>query len=184
MSASEPEDDELALLITRMSAGDAEADAKLWTKLYPLLLEKARAMMRRQPRNHTLQATALIGLAYERIHNLAGRKWTDGSHLLATISLAMYSALVDHARRKESRAPTSNDAEDLLQCVEAKVHNLVDFDDALKRLEQCDAGTVTAFKLVALGYSTGEAATLLGISRRTLYRNLKENRPLLRKLMS
>lgn len=186
----EPDDEgkiesDLTQLLTRMSSGDIVAAGRVWETLYPDLLRRARRLMHGQGPDHTLHATALIGLAYERIQRLDGKVWVDRGHFLATAALSMHSALVDHARRKKTRtAAGSSPFDEAVVLVEDRVGDLVDFEDAVAQFDRLDPTTGKALRLVSLGYGVGDIADMLLTSRRTLQRNLARARAHVHRLLS
>lgn len=184
-SADGPFEHELTQLLRRMSQGDTTAAARVWESLYPDLLRRARRMMQRQPTDHSLDATALIGLAYERIRRLDDKVWADRNHFLATAALSMHSALVDHARRRKTRAAVApSPLDEAIVSVEERVGNLTQFEDAVARFDDLDPQTGKALRLMSLGYGVSDVADMLAVPRRTLKRNLTRARSLVHRLMS
>jgi RNA polymerase sigma factor (TIGR02999 family) len=96
---SEDETKQTAVLLSRMSAGDAGAADELMSIVYDELHRIADRLMSSQPDGHTLQPTALI---HEAFVKLAGgeRKddWKGRVHFLRVAARAMRSVLVDHVR--------------------------------------------------------------------------------------
>ena len=69
--------------------------------VYPKLRRLARYYMAREPRDHTLQATALVHEAYEKLVEQRDKSWRNRLHFFAAASEPMRRILVDHARLKE-----------------------------------------------------------------------------------
>ncbi len=68
--------------------------------LYEELHELAGRRMKQERKDHTLQATALVHEAYLRLVGDADPGWAGRSHFFASASEAMRRILIDHARKK------------------------------------------------------------------------------------
>src|SRR5258708_37207783 len=78
---------------------------RLLPELYDELRRLAERAMRGQPRNHTLQPTALVHEAYLKLAGSAAGPPIDRTHLLATAARAMRPILGGHARRPPAGQP-------------------------------------------------------------------------------
>src|SRR5579872_1420168 len=76
----------------------AESPEELFSQVYNELRQVARAYMRRERPDHTLQATALVNEAYLRLFESEGFSWENRKHLFCTVARAMRRILCDHAR--------------------------------------------------------------------------------------
>ena len=93
--------------------GDARAAEKLLPLVYEELRSLARARMRHERADHTLQATALVHEAYLRLLGGAEVGWDSRGHFFAAAAEAMRRILIEHARARarekrggaEGRAP-------------------------------------------------------------------------------
>jgi DNA-directed RNA polymerase specialized sigma24 family protein len=63
---------EITRLLHAWSAGDRSVEERLFRLVLPELRNLARALMRRERRNHTLQPTELLNEAYVRLLAAAG----------------------------------------------------------------------------------------------------------------
>ena len=156
-----------------------QCDQRTAHKLLPLVYEELRRVaayrMSAQPAGHTLQATALVHEAFLRLVGDPDRTWTDRRHFFAAASEAMRHILVDRARRKAAVRHGGNqvalELDDVLIAGPVAEEDVIAVNDALERLATHDA---TAAELVKLrffaGFTTVEAAELLGISERTAKR--------------
>src|ERR1700723_4790752 len=88
-------------LLKAMRAGDPQAAQDLLPLVYSELHRLAKAYMRRERPDHTLQATALINEAYLR---LAGEDidWHSRAHFVGLAAHVMRQVLVDYARRHKT----------------------------------------------------------------------------------
>ena len=88
-------------LIHRMVRGDAPAGNELMTRAYEELRRIAESMMRKQRRDHKLQATALLNEGLVRLLESDTLKNAQSrAYFYAAASEAMRRVLVDHARKK------------------------------------------------------------------------------------
>jgi RNA polymerase sigma factor (TIGR02999 family) len=78
----------------------AESPEELFSQVYNELRQVARAYMRRERADHTLQATALVNEAYLRLFDGEEFKWENRKHLFCTVARSMRRILCDHARSR------------------------------------------------------------------------------------
>jgi len=92
-------------LLKAMRAGDSRAADDLLPLVYAELHRLAKAYMRRERPEHTLQATALINEAYLRLVR-EDADWNNRAHFIGVAANVMRRVLVDHARahKAERRA--------------------------------------------------------------------------------
>jgi len=143
--------------------------------VYDDLKEIARRFFARQPRNHTLQATALV---HEAFVKLAGRSdhWENETHFKAVAAKAMRQILIDHARGKKAekhgggvhRISLSGDEAGLHGTAECDV-DLVALHEALEALAKLDPRKAEVVELRFFGgLSIVETAEALGVSHMTV----------------
>jgi RNA polymerase sigma factor (TIGR02999 family) len=161
-------------LLEAANRGDHQAAAELLPLVYDELRNLATAKMIAEAPGHTLDATALVHEAYLR---LVGNQQFDGrAHFFAAAAEAMRRVLVDRARGKARQKRGGGyvhvDLRDIPGRADIDPDLLLSLDDALARLgaEDGAAADVAKFHLFA-GLSIDEAATALGVSRATAYRN-------------
>ncbi len=80
-----------------------ERPEELFGLLYNELRQVARAYMRRERVDHTLQATALVNEAYLRLFDGQAFDWENRKHLFSTVARTMRRVLMDHARRRGAK---------------------------------------------------------------------------------
>jgi RNA polymerase sigma factor (TIGR02999 family) len=157
--------------------GNPAALDQLTPLVYRELRRLADAYMRRERAGHTLQPTALIHEAYLRLIDQKQPDWESRSQFYRFAAHLMRQILVDHARARRAqkrvhgeRAPLE-DAEAI--GVEPRA-DLIELDEALNRLEQFDTRKAQIVELKSFGGMTeNEAAQAIGISERTLRRDLR-----------
>ena len=143
--------------------------------VYDELCQLAAAYLRRERADHTLDAPALVHEAYLRLIDQRRVQWRNRAHFFGIAAQAMRRILVDHARRR-CYAKRGGDRErfaldDALFISAQRAPELVALDDALKSLEALDADQAKIVELrYFAGLTTGEIATLLDSSSRTVTR--------------
>jgi RNA polymerase sigma-70 factor (ECF subfamily) len=166
---------EVTVLLHALRQGDRGAGDKLFPLVYSELHRLARAYMRRERPNHTLQPTALINEAYMRLAQ-ASVDWQNRAHFIGVAATAMRRILVDHARAHLAavRGGEFQQVEwtEALGLPAERSEELIALDEALDQLEKLDARQA---KLIELRYIGGlsfeEAADVLEISPRTAKRD-------------
>ena len=171
MTASE----DITVLLHRFQQGDAAAQDLLVNAVQGELRVIASRYMRREKGGHTLQTTALVNEAYLKLINIKSSSWQDRAHFFAVAAQIMRRILVDHARHhiagKRGGGLVALPLDEALVFSVAKSGQLVDLDEALKRLEAHDlrASQVIELKFFG-GLSVEESAEVLRISPRTVRR--------------
>lgn len=169
MSASQ----EITQLLIRAKDGDSSALDDLLPLVYRELYDLAR-MQRRRTSSETLNTTALVHEAYEKIARQdAG--WNDKAHFFRVAAKAMRDIIVDYAR-KQSAAKRGGDAidlslEDIQLVAPERAEEVVVLDEALNRLSELDARQSEVVQLrYFVGLTIEETADVLGLSTATIKR--------------
>lgn len=146
--------------------------------------KELKAMARRrlalEPKNHTLQPTALVHELFLRLF----RKEDFGSisgrvHFFALASKVMRNILVDHARRRQSSKRGGGGLrfvgiEEALGIAEDPTVEFIDLDRALTKLEGISPRSARLIELCCFaGLTIKDASEVLGVSSRTLLRDWK-----------
>jgi RNA polymerase sigma factor (TIGR02999 family) len=161
-------------LLDAAAVGGRRAAADLLPLVYDELRKLAAARMAAEAPGHTLDATALVHEAYLR---LVGDQHFDGrGHFFAAAAEAMRRVLVDRARDKARHKRGGGlrrvDLTDIPDRADNDPNLLLSLDGALERLATEDPAAAGVAKLhLFAGLSIDEAATALGVSRATAYRN-------------
>src|ERR1700733_11439644 len=85
-------------LLAAWAAGDAGALDELMALVYTELQRIARRVMAGERPSHTLDPTALVHEAYERLANLKSMSWEGRGPFFALAARLMRNILVEHAR--------------------------------------------------------------------------------------
>jgi len=174
-------------LIQRADEADREAADKLFAILYHELHRLAEHNLRRANSPLTLGATTLLHEAYL---NIAGREniaFADRPRFLAYASRAMRGLIIDYARRRRAKKRgrefeiTLAGDEGPLDGTTQSAAELVRLSDALDELAEIEPALAELVDLhFFCGFSFGEIAGLRAVSERTVYRDWREARLLLR----
>lgn len=191
---------DITQILDQLDKRQPHAAEQLFALVYDELRSLAAAKLAQERSGQTLQATALVHEAYLRlmpsaendndksaecsggksVHDqsndaAAPPRWTCRNHFFAAAAEAMRRILVDNARRKMARKHGGDYIrQDLLDsdiATAAPVDEIIAVNDALDALEAEDRLAAELVKLHYFGgFTLGEAAELLGMSRATAYR--------------
>ena len=148
---------------------------RLFPAVYAELRASARAQLRYERSDHTLQPTALVHEAYLRLLGGAYPSWNDRQHFFRAAGEAMRRILVEHARRrarvKRGGNPVRVTLTDVASLTQHDPVEVLALDDAIRRLEQQDptAADIVRLRFFA-GLSVEETAAMLDLSERTVKR--------------
>jgi RNA polymerase sigma factor (TIGR02999 family) len=169
---------EITQLLQAWGEGDETALEKLTPLVYGELHQVAQRYMAHQPRDHTLQTTALINEVYLRLVNCREMSWQNRAHFFAVCAKLMRRILTDFARSRRY-VKRGGDAPHVA-LDEARIvsqDSRVDFaalDDALNRLGGLDPRMSQVVELRFFGgLSVEETAEVLKVSSDTVQRDWK-----------
>jgi len=136
----------ITTLLARLRGGEEVALTAVLPLVYNELRRIAAGQMSMQPRDHTLQATALVNEAVAKLIRSPGAGWKDRGHFLNVAASAMKQVLIDHARaksrRKRSGCGDRIELDDaigrLAGRVEERIGDVEALGAALERLNQVD----------------------------------------------
>lgn len=155
---------------------NAEARDRAITLLYPELKRIATLQMRRERRDHTLQATGLVSEFFVHIANSPAFTPRTRAHFLLIASTVMRRVLVDHARARHRDKRGGQfvrvDFESADPGERATFVDLLEIDELMSQLAECDARMAHIVELRFFGGLTNaEIADALGIHERTVKRD-------------
>jgi len=162
--------------VTRILTAIEQGDAKAADELLPLVYEELRRLaaqkMSHERPGQTLQATALVHEAYIRLVGSEAQDWKGRTHFFGAAAEAMRRILIENARRKQRGKHGGDrqrvDLNDADLTIEGPSTDLIALDEALAKLAEEDKIVSELVKLrYFAGLTVGQAATILGISRRT-----------------
>jgi len=136
----------------------------------------------------TLATTALVNEVYLKLVDQSNGAWHNRAHFLATASVAMRHILIDRARARVAskrggvQARVSLDENALPY--DRSPELLIDVDDALESLTATDVRLARVVECRFFGgLSEDETAQVLGVTTRTVQRDWKKARALLRRAL-
>lgn len=166
---------DMTTLLEAWRRGDNAALDRLLPVVYDELRRLARARLRHERRDHTLQPTALVHEAYVRLAGNRVESPRNRAHFFALAARLMRDVLVDHARRraaqKRGRSAIVIPLNESIPAPESDTIDLLTLDAALTEL---DAREPRLCRVVELRFFAGlniaETASALGISDATVER--------------
>jgi RNA polymerase sigma factor (TIGR02999 family) len=169
MGALEGPAPEITALLRAWRAGDEQARDRLMPLVYDALHRRAAAYLRRERRDHTLQATALVNEVYLRLVDQRRIDWQNRAQFYGVAAGMMRRILVDHARgRRMAKRPgrwVRVSLHDGAAAVDPPDAEILDLDAALTRLAGIDPRKTRIAELRFFGgLSLQETAHLLGLS--------------------
>jgi RNA polymerase sigma factor (TIGR02999 family) len=179
----------ITLWLERLHAGDPEALERLVPLMYDQLRDVARRQLRRESRQHTLSATALVHEVYLRLVQQRQIDAGDRDAFLAIAAQTMRRILVDHARRRQRQkrggggiAAQLDEALAPALLADREVDELLAVDRLLTKLSELDAraAQVVEYRIFA-GLTLEETAAALHMSVKTVQRSWAAARAWLRK---
>lgn len=146
--------------------------------VYDDLRRLARAYLRDEPVNHTLQPTALAHEAYMRLDEYRGCRGLNRAQFLTAAARTMRYVLIDHARRRHSIKRRAYEdrvsLDDVAEPTACRDRYLVALDDALRALAGFDRSLARIVELRFFGGLTvSETADILGVAPITVKRRWK-----------
>jgi RNA polymerase sigma factor (TIGR02999 family) len=157
-----------------------EGDEAALNQLVPLVERElhrlARAYMRRERHDHTLQATALVNEVFLRLAGTSNPRWQDRAHFVGIAARLMRQVLVDHARsrayRKRGGGGKRVPLENAPLITPGPEVDVLAVDRALEAFAKVDPRKSQVVELRFFGgLSAEETADVLGISVETVKRD-------------
>jgi len=148
--------------------------------LLPLVYEELRRLaayyMKRERRDHPLQATALVNEAYLRLIEVQQVRWQNRAHFFAMAARLMRRILVDSARtrdyQKRGGGALMLSLDEALAVAASRGDDLVALDEALTALAAVDTRKSQVVEMRFFGGLTlDETAEALHVSRDTVKRD-------------
>ena len=179
-------------ILESIEHGDPKAADELLPLVYGELRKLAASKMAREAPNQTLQPTALVHEAWQRLVGKDNPQFANRAHFFSAAAEAMRRILIDKALRKRAVRHGGGqqrvDMEGLDVAAPCDDEELLAVNDALDKLAATHALQAEVVKLrYFVGMTNVEAAQALGLSERTvknywtharawLFREIKANR--------
>ena len=178
--------DQITRLLHDMQRGDSGAADRLVPIVYRELRRIAAALMKHERADHTLQPTAVVHEALLRLMGGEPVGFENRAHFFAIAARIMRQLLVDHARRRVADKRGGDELhqvelEDALVLSIEQSTDVLALHGALEQLERLDE---RQSRIVEMHYFSGnsveEIAVVVGVSERTVKRELQTARLFLR----
>jgi RNA polymerase sigma factor (TIGR02999 family) len=171
-----PEQHEITELLAKWSGGNQTALDELYPLVYEELRRLARSYMKREPKGHTLQTTALINEAYVRMVDQKTVRWQNRNHFFAISAQMMRRILVDHARRylhkKRGAGAIKVSLDEAMIVAAERSEEVLMLDEALNNLARMDRRRCQVVELrYFAGLNNQEIGDVLHISENTVMRD-------------
>ena len=173
MTSEEPAPRDVTVLLGALAGGDAEVVDALLPLVYGELREIARRQLRRERKDHTLNATALVHEAYLKLVDQRNVDWKNRAHFFGIAAQAMRRILINYAERrlagKRGGGAELVEFQDELVAGTSKAEELLDLNEALVRLEKLSERQAkgVVFRFFG-GMTQEEIAEVLGVSVQTV----------------
>ena len=168
------DNDDVTGMMRALQSGERASADRLLTVLYDELRRLARTHLRRERREHTLNATSLVHEAYLRLVKHRSQNWQSRAHFFGAASTAMRRVLVDHARgrlalKRYAAVRVGLTGCDPVDSSASVLDEVIAIDAALDRLAAIDERLV---RIVDCRYFAGltieETAEAIGVSHTTV----------------
>lgn len=162
-------------VLEAVERGEPAAAEQLLPLVYQELRKLAAARMAQEPPGHTLQPTALVHEAWQRLVGASDPHWNGRGHFFGAAAEAMRRILVEKARRKRARRHGGGQERVDLDAVElpaaAGEDRLLAVHEALDELARLDGREAEVVKLrYFVGLKLEEIAALHHVSEKTIRR--------------
>jgi RNA polymerase sigma factor (TIGR02999 family) len=169
---------DITVLLHQWRQGSREAENQLFTLVLPNLRRLAHYLMQRERKDHSLQATELVGQIYFRMVAAKDRDWQNRKHFFAIAARAMRRYLIDHARGRPSADFVALEGfENILPANSEKIDLAITVDRLLDELAETkpEWSMLVEMKFF-LGLTDEEAAEAMGVKLRTMQRTWSDAR--------
>jgi len=175
-------------LLLHWSKGDRSALDQLIPIIYDDLLRMARARLKNEQHQCTLQPTALVHESYLRLADQTKLQWQNRAHFYAIAANTMRRVLIDYARKRNADKRGGGMKITLqtdMDFAKEQPPDVLGLDAVLTKLAAFDERKSRAVELKFFGgLTTEEIAEVLGISVATVGRELRLGQAWLRREMS
>lgn len=170
---------EITQLLHAWSAGDRSVEERLFSLVAPELRNMARAVMRKERRDHTLEPNALMNETCVRLLGGGGRDWQSRRHFYAVSARIMRCLLIDYARARTKLQKIR--LEESLNLASgrpaAELEIAIAVDSVLNELQSQHPDWCLIVELkYFMGLTDKETAEALGLRLRTMQRQFGDAR--------
>lgn len=167
--------DDTTELLLALRQGDRGAFDRLMPRVYDQLHRIAHRELARRGGGGTLRTTGLVHEVYLKLVDQSRVQVADRAHFFALAATAMRHIVIDYARARRTKKRGGGwqriSLDDGVPSSEERFDEMIELDDALKRLERFDERLCKVVECRFFGgMSVQETATALDIAPRTVYR--------------
>ncbi|MDX1980276.1 MAG: sigma-70 family RNA polymerase sigma factor [Bryobacteraceae bacterium] len=171
-----PQPANITQFLAQVREGKPDSERRLFDLVYQELHRLASGLMRRERRDHTLQASALVNEAYLRLVGHQDIDWESRSHFYMAAAQVMRRILIDHARKRQAGKRFTGirrvDLHEAMTVAEENDGQMLDLDSALNRLAAIDPRQCQIVELrFFAGLTVDETARVLSVSEKTVKRD-------------
>lgn len=175
-------------LLRAHAEGDPAAFERLVQVVYPHLKRIAARQLGKARHGFTLDATSLVNEAWIKLVDHGDQSFVNRAHFFAVTARAMRQIIIDHARRKQRAKRGAGERpiplDERVIAVERQADQLVELNEVLERLAETEPRLSSIVECRFFGGLTvEETAAALSISQRTVEREWKRAKELLRREM-
>jgi len=163
-------------LLEELTGGNNAVVNSLMPLVYDELHQVAHMQLRKERRNHTLNATALVHEAYFKLVDQTRVNWQNRAHFFAIASQAMRRILINYAHQRNAQKRGGQNVvvtfvdDNVMR--ESKPDELLALDEALDRLKLISERQSKIIEYwFFVGLTHEEIAEVLGISVPTVRRD-------------
>lgn len=167
---------DISRLLAELTGGNQDVVNALLPLIYDELHGMAENQLRRERKDHTLNATALVHEAYLKLVDQSRVSWQNRAHFLGVASQAMRRILINYAEQRRARKRggdlVATTFDDDLVPRETRADQLLDLDEALTRLKALSErqAAVVEYRFFG-GLTHEEIAEVVGVSVPTVRRD-------------
>jgi len=179
---------DITRLLVHWRNGDPSALEELTPIIYQDMLRLARARLRHEHHECTLQPTALVHESYLRLADQTRLRCENRAHFYAVAANVMRRVLVDHARKRKANKRGAGVRITLktgMDLAGGPSPDSLELHDALRRLAEFDERKSRVIEMKYFGgMTTEEIGMVTGISVATVGRELRLGQAWLRRELS
>ncbi len=180
---------QITALLESAAGGNRVAVDALVPLVYDKLQHVARGQLRNERSNHTLNTSALVHEAYEKLIGNEGIDWKNRAHFYGVAALSMRRILINYAKARTAEKRGGKALHVTYQddgvVRETRSEELIALDEALSRLEKLNErqSLVVSYAFFG-GMKHDEIAQVLNISIHTVRKDWQLARAWLRRELS
>ncbi|HEU0123047.1 MAG TPA: ECF-type sigma factor [Bryobacteraceae bacterium] len=179
---------EITVYLRRLKDGDPSAEGDLAGAVYGRMLELGRATMAGRANSLSLQPTALVNQVLLELLRARTIDWQDRTHFFRIAARLLRRRLIDHIRSASAskRPPPGQriDFDEMFLPAEERFEEILSVHEGLEKLAELDPHLAELIEMIYFGgISIETAASIRGVTTKTIYRHLDLGYRLLSKIL-